>query len=684
VVEADGGSQGAISPDRSHTEEAFRVNLDRIAPGAYLSVSVRHTWPEHEEEALRLGTGDTAVVHVHMPGDLHLQWGLGSEEDGGSGGLSAAPWEAPPDCVMPAGSVRVATWAGGSHAVLTPFRRTDSTLDIALPTIPYKGLAFVIFDAEKQCYYDNGGQAFFLNSHVAAVAAGKAQAAAVAAATAQADKLRRMASDEATAAATRQALDQRAASRAAARVAATAIAAAVGADSTPYQRYLLDPGNPFRDYVSPLAKASAAGFLTPSAQQRQQQSQQRRETPAPAAAHMPPQFATATVAVANPVQNPTPWPSATAGSYDAPSFDDLSLADDHRGGGSFGGGGVVATHSINLSTENGSSTGTLLVSILATSPPSVQLTASAGGAASGQPLLLHWGVSDRRGGTWGSPFDKLESVPTGSRAPDGQSCETALHDGEGAVEFAPKVAGVSCMTMLIRTENCQEWLRESDGGDVFIDISPALAAAAQGGGDSRTSNSSSSSSSSSGNNNRDFQPSVQLKEPSRHRNTPAPAPPPPRRRSTPPPPPPTPQGDHMALLSNWRGGDVELKNHKGGSGDRNNQWNTDNLPDAARHIVEGDRDSASWRQKLQAMERVLCFDDPGNADIDALGYASIYLFWVGVGAIACVEDGGGRGRIHASRFTRHPSPFTLHPSRFTQAPSCVIASVRSVSELCPF
>ena len=55
----------------------------------------------------------------------------------------------------------------------------------------------------------------------------------------------------------------------------------------------------------------------------------------------------------------------------------------------------------------------------------------------------------------------------------------------------------------------------------------------------------------------------------------------------------------MALLSNWRGSEVELKNHKGGNGDRNNQWNTDNLPDAARNIVEGDRDSASWRQKLQ-------------------------------------------------------------------------------------
>ena len=84
---------------------------------------------------------------------------------------------------------------------------------------------------------------------------------------------------------------------------------------------------------------------------------------------------------------------------------------------------------------------------------------------------------------------------------------------------------------------------------------------------------------------------------------------------------------------------MELKDHKGGKGDRHNQWNTDGLPDAARRIVENDRDSASWRQKLQKMEEVLCGGDAGYADMDALGYGAIYLFWVGVGAVACV---GGR------------------------------------------
>ena len=101
-------------------------------------------------------------------------------------------------------------------------------------------------------------------------------------------------------------------------------------------------------------------------------------------------------------------------------------------------------------------------------------------------------------------------------------------------------------------------------------------------------------------------------------------------------------GDHMALLSNWAGQDVNLQQHKGSNHERKNQWNTDGLPDAARRIVEGDRDSPSWRQKLQALEGVLCMD-ANHADMDALAYSSVYLFWVGVGAIACTARRSSTG-----------------------------------------
>ena len=58
------------------------------------------------------------------------------------------------------------------------------------------------------------------------------------------------------------------------------------------------------------------------------------------------------------------------------------------GGGSNGAdGSVVATYTINLSTEDGSSSGTCDVKLMATWPPSVAIRCQAGGVATGQPLL---------------------------------------------------------------------------------------------------------------------------------------------------------------------------------------------------------------------------------------------------------------------------------------------------------
>jgi hypothetical protein len=51
-----------IAPDLSHTEEAFRVDLAYLAPGAFLTVSVRH--PAADDPR---GGGDIAVVRAHLP-----------------------------------------------------------------------------------------------------------------------------------------------------------------------------------------------------------------------------------------------------------------------------------------------------------------------------------------------------------------------------------------------------------------------------------------------------------------------------------------------------------------------------------------------------------------------------------------------------------------------------------------
>ena len=110
----------SVSPDLNHTEEAFSVPLDRIAPGAFVSVAVRaDATPDAAIDAL------VAVVRVRVPGDVQLHWGLGAE---GPEGLSSQAWECPPETLMPPGSVCVANWASG-FAVRSPLDR-DGVVEI--------------------------------------------------------------------------------------------------------------------------------------------------------------------------------------------------------------------------------------------------------------------------------------------------------------------------------------------------------------------------------------------------------------------------------------------------------------------------------------------------------------------------------------------------------------------------
>ena len=647
-----------ISPDLKFTEEAFRVELEHVAPGAYIAVGV---------QAAAANVDDlVAVITAHMPGDLFLHWGLGEESQQHPGTLSNTPWECPPEAVMPPGSYCVQSWAVGS-AVRSPFGAYSDTIEIPLPRRPGHGLAFVVFDADKQCYYDHDSNAFFLDERLSMSTAARAQAAAENAARAQTDKIRAMAEAEAAEAARvanlqreRDAQLANAAANAAAQAREHAAAPATGgsafermmadehnvfAGMSAYERYTNDPGNPFRNFAPPqpqLATATAArgssgggggggGFQAPTFQ--------------PSNGHAPVEPPHGHIK-SNGHAAPPPvgsWPTAdTAASYGSshqfePEPEPVYHEPTMTGGGSGGAdGSVVATYTINLSTENGSSNGTCDVKLMATWPPSVSIKCSAGGVAAGQPLLLHWGVTDRRGGSWNSPYDNLVNVPANSRAPDAQSCESPLPNGETIVEFAPHDTGTSCMTMLIRTEDCKEWLRDRDGGDVFIDVSPALQAVAGAGGGAPPPQQQQQQQQQHHHQEQHHHHQQQHhhhQEQHHHHHEPSPPPTP-----KPAPMPAEQSGDHMALLSNWAGQDVNLQQHKGSNHERKNQWNTDGLPDAARRIVEGDRDSPSWRQKLQALEGVLCMD-ANHADMDALAYSSVYLFWVGVGAIACVEDG---------------------------------------------
>ena len=158
-----------ISPDLKFTEEAFRVELEHVAPGAYIAVGV---------QAAAANVDDlVAVITAHMPGDLFLHWGLGEESQQHPGTLSNTPWECPPEAVMPPGSYCVQSWAVGS-AVRSPFGAYSDTIEIPLPRRPGHGLAFVVFDADKQCYYDHDSNAFFLDERLSMSTAARAQAAA--------------------------------------------------------------------------------------------------------------------------------------------------------------------------------------------------------------------------------------------------------------------------------------------------------------------------------------------------------------------------------------------------------------------------------------------------------------------------------------------------------------------------
>ena len=77
-------------------------------------------------------------------------------------------------------------------AVRSPFGAYSDTIEIPLPRRPGHGLAFVVFDADKQCYYDHDSNAFFLDERLSMATAARAQAAAENAARAQTDKIRAM------------------------------------------------------------------------------------------------------------------------------------------------------------------------------------------------------------------------------------------------------------------------------------------------------------------------------------------------------------------------------------------------------------------------------------------------------------------------------------------------------------
>ena len=96
------------------------------------------------------------------------------------------------------------------------------------------------------------------------------------------------------------------------------------------------------------------------------------------------------------------------------------------------------------------------------------------------------------------------------------------------------------------------------------------------------------------------------------------------------------QNRQFVALSNWVGQEVELSNSRKYRQSRErNKRDTSNVPPFAAALVENDQSAASWHQRLQNVEKLL----ENQSDCDALAFTTIYLFWISVGAISCVEDG---------------------------------------------
>ena len=301
---------------------------------------------------------------------------------------------------------------------------------------------------------------------------------------------------------------------------------------------------------------------------------------------------------------------------------------------------------IHLSTEDERTKGSMDVSVVKLSDAAfrVKVKLDCPSILNEQDALMHWGMIGEEDEDWKSPKHFVRSVPPNGREPDAQSEESKFLNGrdcfEHVFDFTNGYRGER-MAMLIRSEDCETWLRdEGRRSHAILDLG-RMAVDARGGG-------------------------------SQQRVAAAPAPNP----VAPPPPPQRQEEDHhhrhreednnsheqqqqqhnhnhnqqqstnsnngervFAAVSNWVGDDVELSNNRKDRSSRDrNRWDTSNLPSFAAALVSNDQSASSWRQKLQSVEKLLCEND-GNDMEDALAYSTIYLFWISVGAISCVEDG---------------------------------------------
>ncbi|XBI76603.1 hypothetical protein VPH35_069819 [Triticum aestivum] len=102
-----------------------------------------------------------------------------------------------------------------------------------------------------------------------------------------------------------------------------------------------------------------------------------------------------------------------------------------------------------------------------------------------------------------------------------------------------------------------------------------------------------------------------------------------------------PGTDSSSFGGQWQGSEaVFMRSNEHGNKSSDRKWDTAGLGGMALKLVEGDKSSKNWWQKLDLVRRLVSEPVDDQSRLEALICSAIYLKWIYTGQISCSEDGG--------------------------------------------
>ncbi|VAH99085.1 unnamed protein product [Triticum turgidum subsp. durum] len=102
-----------------------------------------------------------------------------------------------------------------------------------------------------------------------------------------------------------------------------------------------------------------------------------------------------------------------------------------------------------------------------------------------------------------------------------------------------------------------------------------------------------------------------------------------------------PGTDSSSFGGQWQGSEaVFMRSNEHGNKSSDRKWDTAGLGGMALKLVEGDKSSKNWWQKLDLVRRLVSESADDQSRLEALICSAIYLKWIYTGQISCSEDGG--------------------------------------------